>query len=99
MTRVLVLGLPDFTKPFVLETDASGTCIRVVLVQEGWPLTFLSQVLSPKHSGLSIYEKEFIAVLMAVNKWRHYLEGGKFIIRIDHESLKFLVQQKLHTQL
>ncbi|XP_052203128.1 uncharacterized protein LOC127808594 [Diospyros lotus] len=95
MSRVPVLGLPDFDKPFTLETDASGTGVGAVLAQEGRPLAFLSQVLSPKHLGLSIYEKELLAVLMAVDRWRHYLEGNKFIIKTDHESLKFLLQQKL----
>ena len=38
-------------------------------------------------------------MLMAVDKWRHYLKGSKFVIKMDHESLKFLLQQKLHTQL
>jgi len=49
--------------------------------------------------GLNIYEKEFLAVLVVVDKWRQYLEGGKFIIKTDHESLKFLLQQRLQTQL
>jgi len=84
MSNVPVLGLSNFSKPFILETDASGMGIGAMLAQEGRPLAFLSQALSPKHLGLSIYEKEFIAVLMAVDKWRHYLEGGKFIIKIDH---------------
>lgn len=99
MSRVPALGLPDFSKAFILETDASGTGIGAVLVQEGRPLAFLSQVLGPKHLELSIYEKEFLAVLMAVEKWRHYLGGGRFIIKTDHESLKFLLQQRLQTQL
>ena len=97
MSGVSVLGLFDFSKPFVLETDACGTGVGAVLVQEGRPLAFLSQALGPKHVGLSIYEKEFIVVLMAVDKWRHYLEVGRFIIKMDHESLKFLLQQKLQT--
>ena len=36
---------------------------------------------------------------MAVDKWRHYLKGGRFIIKTDHKSLKFLLQQRLHTHL
>jgi len=40
-----------------------------------------------------------LAVLMAMDKWRYYLEGGQFTIKTDHESLKFLSQQKLHTNL
>lgn len=99
MSRVPVLGLPDFEKPFTLEMDASGIGVGAVLTQEGRPLAFLSQVLSPKHLGLSIYENELLVVLMAVDRWRHYLEGNKFIIKTDHESLKFLLQQKLQTQL
>jgi len=99
MSRVPTLGLPDFSKLFVLEKDASEIGIRVVLMQDGWPLVFLIQALSPGHLNLSIYEKEVLAVVMAVEKWRHYLEMGRFVIKTDHESLKFLLQQKLQTQL
>ena len=99
MSRVAILGLPDFGKPFVLETNACATGIGAMLMQEGRPLAFLSRALGPKHVGLSIYEKEFLVVLMAMDKWRHYFEGGRFIIKTDHENLKFLLQQKFHTQL
>ena len=97
MSKVSVLGLPDFDKPFILETSTSGTRVGAVLVQEGRPLAFLSQVLSPKHLRLSIYEKEFLTILMVVDRWRHYLEGNRFIIKLDHESLKLLLLQKLQT--
>lgn len=60
MSKVPILGLPDFGKPFTLETDASRSGIRAVLWQEGRPLVFLSQALSPRHQGLSIYDKELL---------------------------------------
>jgi len=68
LSRVPTLGLPDFSKPFTLETDASNARIGAVLSQDGRPLAFLSQALAPHHQDLSIYEKELMAVLMAVEK-------------------------------
>ncbi|OIT27354.1 putative mitochondrial protein, partial [Nicotiana attenuata] len=52
-----------------------------------------------QHMGLSTYEKELIALLYAVDKWRHYLQPNHFIIKTDHFSLKFLKDQKLTTSL
>lgn len=68
-------------------------------MQEGRPIAFLSKVLANRHLSLSTYEKELIAIIMAVNKWRYYLLGHKFIIKIDHEALKHLMKQKLTTLL
>lgn len=73
MTNALVLVLPDFNKPFVVEVDACGTCMGAVLMQDRRPIAFLSQALILKHQGLSTYEKESIALLHDVDKWRHYL--------------------------
>ena len=70
-----VMGLLDFGKPFTLETDACNTGVGVVLMQEGRPLAYLNQILSPRYLSLSIYEKELLVVLMAMEKWRHYLRG------------------------
>jgi len=92
MTHAPILALPDFSRPFILETNACELGVGAVLVQEGKPLAFLSQALAPKHLGLSIYDKELLAVLIAVGKLRYYLEGNQFIIITDHESLKFLLQ-------
>ncbi|KAK4283600.1 hypothetical protein QN277_000533 [Acacia crassicarpa] len=92
-----VLVLPDFSKPFVVETDACSTRIGAVLMQGGQPLAYFSKGLAPRHHSLSIYEKELLAVVQGVEHWHQYLEGRHFVIRTDQQSLKYLLDQKLKT--
>jgi hypothetical protein len=91
-----VLVLPNFDKPFVVETDASDASIGAVLMQEGHPLAFLSKALGPKSRGLSTYEKEYMIILIVVQHWRQYLQQGEFLIYTDHKSLSQLNEQRLH---
>lgn len=80
LTEVPVLALPDNHKTFVVETDASGNDIGVVLMQEGHPLAFMSKALSHKHVALSVYDRELLAIVHVVAKWSQYLPGQKFVI-------------------
>ena len=64
-------------------------------MQQGRPLAYFSKSLGPKADMQSVYEKEAIAILEAIKKWRHYLVGNKLIIKTDHESLKHTVTQRL----
>ncbi|WVZ62778.1 hypothetical protein U9M48_012480 [Paspalum notatum var. saurae] len=82
--------------PFFL-TDASAHGIGAVLMQQGHPLAYLSKALGPKNSGLSTYEKECLAILTAVDHWRHYLQHAEFHIYTDQKSLVQLWEQRLHT--
>ena len=97
MTIVPILALPNFKEQFIVETDASRVVIGAVLMQQGHPIAFISKNLAPKHHGLSAYEKELLAVVYAVEKWRSYLVGAHFIIRTDHFSLKYILEQKIST--
>ncbi|KAL0329159.1 UNVERIFIED_CONTAM: hypothetical protein Sradi_4902600 [Sesamum radiatum] len=82
MNNVLVLALPDFST-FMVEMYANGKGIGAVLMQGGRPITYLTKDLIAKNLGLSTYEKEFMVLLLAVTKWKHYFQGNRFIIRID----------------
>lgn len=92
-----VLALPDFSKTFVLETDASDKGICAVLQQDGHPIAYVSRALGPRNLMLSTYEKECLAILLAVDYWRSYLQSAEFIIRTDQKSLTNLDDQRLST--
>jgi hypothetical protein len=92
-----VLSIPNFTKEFVIETDASGVGIGAVLQQEGHPIAFISKALGPKNRGLSTYDKECLAILFAIEHWRPYLQHVAFVIKTDQQSLIHLDDQRITT--
>ena len=80
-----VLALPDFNQPFIIDTDAYYNGIEAVLMQNRRPLAYISQGLGPKNMGLSINEKELLALVTAVSKggitWRVSTSSLTLIIR------------------
>jgi hypothetical protein len=73
MCETPVLDLRNFEEVFVVEIDACMDGIGAVLMQRNRPIAFLSKALSEKNQMLSIYDKEFLALLMVVERWRQYL--------------------------
>lgn len=95
-----VIILPDFSKPFVIVTDASTTAIGACLMQESSgerrPVAYDSRALRGAETNYSAQHLEALAVVWFVRKWRYYLWGSPFEVRIltDHRSLQHLRTQR-----
>ena len=97
-----VLALPDNSKPFRIEADSSDFATGAVLSQqssedEKWhPVAFLSKSLSLVERNYDIHDKEMLAVIRALEEWRHFLEGTEhqFEIWTDHKNLEYFMKAK-----
>jgi len=98
LTSPLVLALPDFDSPFVIECGTSSTRIGAVLMQRNHPIAYINQELKSVDKHLSAYESEMLGIILATRKWQQYLLGREFIIRTDHKPLKHLLEQRLYTE-
>ena len=96
MTQAPLLAYPDFTEPFMLETDASVEGLGAVLAQKKpdqsvHPIAYASRTLLPHERNYGISELEGLGVVWAVKTFRHYLYGHKCHVYTDHEALKALI--------
>ena len=94
-----ILAYPDFSKPFLLFTDASLTALGAVIEQEGsdglkHPIAYASRSTSAAERNYSSTELECAAVVWAVNYFKPYLYGKHFTIYTDHSALQWLLKLK-----
>nr|XP_034570750.1 uncharacterized protein LOC117835509 [Setaria viridis] len=93
LSEAPLLVLPDFTKTFEVECDASGIGIGGVLMQNGQPIAYFSEKLGGAQLNYSVYDKELYALVRTLETWQHYLWPKEFVIHSDHEALKYLKGQ------
>ena len=86
-------ALPDFSKTFEIECDASGIGIGAVLMQEKRPIAYFSEKLNGAALNYPTYDKVLYSLVRALETWQHYLWSKEFVIRTDHVSLKRLKGQ------
>ncbi|XP_028794242.1 uncharacterized protein LOC114749870 [Neltuma alba] len=89
-----VLALPDHTKPYEVQTDASDFALGGVLMQEGHPVAYESRKLNDAERRYTVQEKEMTAVVHCLRTWRHYLLGTKFIVKTDNVATSYFLKQK-----
>ncbi|CAN6679646.1 unnamed protein product [Malus baccata var. baccata] len=98
LTSAPIIVPPDWSLPFELICDASDYALRVVLGQmrdkKPHVIYYASRTLNDAQLNYSTIEKELLAVVFALDKFRSYLLGTKVIIYTDHAALKYLLTKK-----
>lgn len=98
LTSSDILIYPDYSKPFILTTDASDYAIGAVLSQgevgKDKPIHFASRTLSKTEEKYSVPEKEMLAIFWALQTFRNYLYGSQIKILTDHQPLTFSLSPK-----
>ena len=102
ITTAPILVLPDNSKPFQIEADSLDFTTGAVLSQQSskdnkWhPVAFLSKSLSPVEWNYKIYDKEMLAIVRALEEWRHFVEGAEHRCEIwtDHKNLEYFMTAK-----
>lgn len=97
LTTTPIIQPPDWTLPFELMCDASNFAVGAVLAQKDGKLShviyYASRTLDTAQANYTTTEKELLAVVFALDKFRPYILGSKVIVYTDHAALKFLLKK------
>ena len=99
LTKTPVLSFPDFSKEFILDTDASFDRIGAVLAQvddngNERVIAYGSKAMNKHELGYCITRKELLAIVYFTEHFKHYLYGKKFNLRTDHKAIVFMLKTK-----
>jgi len=94
-----IIQPPDWSLPFEIICDASDYAVGAVLGQtknkKHHAIAYASKTLTGAQPNYATTEKELLAVVFAIDKFRSYLVGAKIIIYTDHAALKYLLTKKM----
>jgi hypothetical protein len=89
MAKEALLAYPDFTKPFVIHTDASHYQLGGVISQNGKPIAFYSRKLKDAQTRYTTTERELLSIVETLKEYRNILLGQKIIVYTDHKNLVY----------
>merc|ERR1712020_460572 len=87
MAEEILLKFPDFTKPFVIHTDASNYQLGGVISQDNHPIAYYSKKLNKHQLNYDITAKELLSIAEILKEYRHLLLGHHIIVKTDHKNL------------
>jgi len=94
-----VLRRLNWDIPFQISSDASDIAIGAILGQEEdkkpYAIYYISKNLTPTELNYTVTEKEFLAVIYVINKFRHYITGYLVFLYIDHSAIKYLANKPI----
>jgi hypothetical protein len=93
LTSAPILKIVDPNENFVVCTDACKEGLGGVLTQNGHVISYESRNIKEHERNYATHDLELVAIVHALNMWRHYLMGKKFELRTDHSGLKYLFEQ------
>ena len=94
-----ILRGPNWSLPFHISSDASDLAIGAALGQEenkqSYAIYYISKNFSSAELNYTVTEKEFLVVIFAIDKFRHYITGYEVFVHTDHSTIKYLMKKPL----
>ena len=93
-----ILRGPNWKLPFHISTNASDTALGAVLGQKDlipYAIYYTSKNLTPTELNYIVTEKQFLAVVHAINKFRHYIIDNETFVHIDHSVIRYLMNKPI----
>ena len=89
ISKETLLAFPDFSKPFVIHTDASHTQLGAVISQDNKPIAFYSRKPNPAQTRYTTTERELLSIVETLKEFRNILLGQEITVYTDHQNLTY----------